>query len=35
MEVLEALPGALASAGVNSVADIVGTLVTGKTIPKS
>ena len=35
MEVLDALPGALATAGVNSVAEIVGTLVAGKTIAKS
>jgi dihydroorotate dehydrogenase (NAD+) catalytic subunit len=35
MEVLDALPEALAIAGVNNVADIVGTLVTGKTAPKS
>jgi dihydroorotate dehydrogenase (NAD+) catalytic subunit len=35
MEVLDALPNALATAGVSSVADIVGTLVTGKTTPKS
>jgi dihydroorotate dehydrogenase (NAD+) catalytic subunit len=35
MEVLDALPEALATAGVSSVADIVGTLVTGKTTPKS
>jgi dihydroorotate dehydrogenase (NAD+) catalytic subunit len=35
IEVLDALPGALATAGVNSVAEIVGTLVTGKTVSKS
>lgn len=35
MEVLDALPEALAAAGANRVADIVGTLVTGKTAPKS
>src|SRR4051812_21458457 len=35
MEVLDALPNALATAGVNNVADFVGTLVTGKTTPKS
>jgi dihydroorotate dehydrogenase (NAD+) catalytic subunit len=35
MEVLDALPGALATASVKCVADVVGTLVTGKTIPKS
>jgi dihydroorotate dehydrogenase (NAD+) catalytic subunit len=35
MEVLDALPEALAIAGVNRVADVVGTLVTGKTTPKS
>jgi dihydroorotate dehydrogenase (NAD+) catalytic subunit len=35
MEVLDALPEALATAGVNSVADVVGTLVTGKSNTKS
>jgi dihydroorotate dehydrogenase (NAD+) catalytic subunit len=32
MEVLDALPGALATAGVTCVADLVGTLVTDKTL---
>jgi dihydroorotate dehydrogenase (NAD+) catalytic subunit len=35
MEVLDALPAALRTAGVGRVADIVGTLVTGKMIAKS
>ena len=35
MEVLDALPNALATAGVGNVAEIVGTLVTGKIAPKS
>jgi dihydroorotate dehydrogenase (NAD+) catalytic subunit len=35
MEVLDALPGALATAGVNCVADVVGSLVTGKSNSKS
>ena len=35
MEVLDALPEALATAGVSSVADVVGTLVTGKSNTKS
>ena len=34
MEVLDALPNALTTVGVNNVAEIVGTLVTGKTTPK-
>jgi dihydroorotate dehydrogenase (NAD+) catalytic subunit len=34
MEVLDALPGALATAGVSCVADVVGTLVTGKSNTK-
>jgi len=35
MEVLDALPNALTTAGVTNVADIVGTLVTGKSSTKS